>query len=92
MRPMRFMGYNKVAAEHQPPYDPLPIFHVPGQPYGIVTSCWGLTWRERLRVLFTGAIWVQQMTFDRPIQPMKLTVEPPSLSALASSPAAGEHP
>ncbi len=21
-------------------------------------SCWGLTWRERLRVLFTGRVWL----------------------------------
>lgn len=29
---------------------------------GIVTSCWRLTWRERLRLLRTGRLWAQTAT------------------------------
>jgi hypothetical protein len=33
---------------------PLPIYHGDG----LMVSCWSLSWRERLRVLFSGLLWL----------------------------------
>jgi hypothetical protein len=33
---------------------PLPIYH----DNGLMMSCWSLSWRERLRVLFSGRLWL----------------------------------
>lgn len=49
-----------------------------GDRYGIATSRWVLTWRERLSVLFSGSVWVQQMTFRKPLQPVKVLSSEPT--------------
>ena len=41
---------------------------------GIITTCWSMSFRERIRALISGKIVCQVMTFDRPIQPQKLIV------------------
>lgn len=46
--------------------------------YGMATSRWNLTWKERLRVLFSGSVWVQQITFKKPLQPLKVLVYEPT--------------
>ncbi|MCX7010260.1 MAG: hypothetical protein NTY53_23980 [Kiritimatiellaeota bacterium] len=43
----------------------------------MVTSCWGLTWRERWRVLCTGRIWFSVLTFNHSLQPQLPAVEKP---------------
>jgi hypothetical protein len=57
-------------AEYQERYDPLPS-HC--QPDGTVTTRWVLSWRERLLVAFGGSIWLQVLTFNELLQPVKLT-------------------
>ena len=71
MKPLDFKGANTIIAKDQPEYLPLPA-KVAG---GIVTTCWGMTFKERFRVFFTGRVWLQQMTFNQPLQPQKVTVE-----------------
>lgn len=66
MKPIEFPGQNCVYAKDQPEYLPLPAHKTD---YGEVTSCWKLTWRERLRVLVSGRIWWSQLTFNQPLQP-----------------------
>ncbi len=61
-------------AENQPEYIPLPAHR---QPDGTVTTRWRLTWRERLRILLTGDLWLQVLTFNRPLQPVKLDTQCP---------------
>ena len=63
-----------VYAKDQPQYDPLPVFK---QEDGITLSRWHLTWRERLRVLFKGDVYLWMMTFNHPLQPVLLEVEEP---------------
>lgn len=41
---------------------------------GIVSSLWKLTWWERIKTLYYGKIWCQQMVCDNPLQPQKLQV------------------
>lgn len=74
MKPIKFPGQNIVFAEHQPEYQPLPAFISDD---GIVVSCWRLTFRERLRMLFTGRIYLLSMTFNRPLQPLLPSVDNP---------------
>ncbi len=39
-----------------------------------------LSWRERLRLLLTGNLWLSQLTFGRRITPMNAYCEQPKLS------------
>jgi len=69
-------GYREVViAKDQPEYIPLPavIRH------GIVTSRWKMTWRERIVALLTGNVYLQVMTFNRPLQPVILSVDKPQM-------------
>jgi len=61
-------------AKNQPEYLPLPAIRLND---GIVVTRWGLTWRERLRVLLGGSMWLVVKTFHRPLQPVLLTTECP---------------
>ncbi len=42
-----------------------------------VTSCWGMTWRDRLRALFTGRIWVSVWTPGGTHHPLSVYTENP---------------
>ena len=68
-------GFESVYAKGQPQYLPLPALHTP-QGDGVVTR-WRLTWRERLRILWTGNLYLEIRTFGLPLQPLKpSTTEP----------------
>jgi hypothetical protein len=74
MTPTKFIGQNTIFGKDQPPFIPLPAFH---EQTGSVTSCWKARWWERLMILFTGRIWVVQLTFNTPLQAQRLsTVRP----------------
>lgn len=61
-------------AKDQPEYIPLPSYrHLDGT----VTTLWRLSWKERFQVLIGGSIWLQLLTFNKPLQPVKLTAECP---------------
>ncbi len=63
-------------AKDQPEYLPLPA-HVSEDGYGVATFCWQLTWQERFRLLVTGRLWQQVMTFKHSLQPQKLMTNKP---------------
>lgn len=65
MKPIKFEGHNVVFAENQEEYQPLPALQLNDE-NGQVTSCWKMTFTERLRVLVTGKIWVSQLMFRQP--------------------------
>ena len=71
MKAIDFPESNSVYAKNQPEYLELPTFKSPD---GIVTSCYTLTWKERLQVLFGAKIWISLMTFNKPLQPQRLYV------------------
>ncbi len=63
-----------IYAKDQPEYIPLPAWKGPD---GMRVTRWKLTLGERLRILFGGSIWLSILTFNRPLQPVKLTTECP---------------
>lgn len=77
MESIEFPEQTMVWAKNQPPYRPLPAYVNDEE----TISCWKLTWRERLRVLFTGQLWLRQMNFGAPLQPQAPTVETPFVKA-----------
>lgn len=78
MKAIPFKHQNVVIAKDQPEYRPLPALKiiVPrleiNDPDGHVVFCMGLSFKERLRVLFLGKIWVSLMTFGK-LTPSYLT-------------------
>ncbi len=73
MKPIKFLGHNKIYAEDQPQYQPLPVFKA-DTPQGECISCWQLSFFERLKILFTGKLWLSLMTFNKPLTPVYPTV------------------
>lgn len=71
MKPIKFEGSNALFAKNQPQYQQLPA-HVAAD--GTVTTCWKLTWFERLTVLARGRVWWQNLTFNKPLQPQRPSV------------------
>jgi hypothetical protein len=68
-----FEGKEIVIAKDQPQYTPLPA--IIAKPY--VFTRWRLSWRERLRILFSGNLWLVLMTFGKPLQPVRLETQSP---------------
>jgi len=65
-------------AKDQPEYIALPAHRSED---GIVTTRWKMTWKERLQVIWHGSIWLSVMTFNKPLQPVKLDTECPLAAA-----------
>ena len=75
---IEFKEQTVVIAKDQPDYRPLPA-HLFNDAEGRIAFCWKLTWGERLKVLFTGLIWQQVLTFNKPLQPQKLEAAKPDM-------------
>jgi len=73
MKPVEFKHQNVVFAKDQPEYQPLPALKL-DTPQGEVVSCWKMTWKEKLKFLITGKIWVTLMSFNKPLTPSLITV------------------
>jgi hypothetical protein len=71
MKPVDFKQSNIVLGKNQPEYLDLPVFTNDE----MTVSCWKLTWRERLKLLFTGRLWLTQLNFSQPLQPQAPTVD-----------------
>jgi hypothetical protein len=67
-----------VYAKDQPEYQPLPAWRGPD---GLRVTRWKLTWRERLKVLFGGSIWLRILTFNQPLQPVLLETDCPLMGS-----------
>ena len=53
MKPIEFKHQNTVFAKDQPEYEKLPALKIDSST-GEVISCWGLTFKERIKVLLFG--------------------------------------
>lgn len=73
MKPLEFPQQTVVWAKNQPEYLPLPAFTNERE----TITLWGLTWRERFRILFTGRLWLRQVNLGRPLQAQLPTTESP---------------
>lgn len=72
MNPIKFKEQNIIFAEHQDNYWPLPAL-VKKDNYGTVMTCWKMSFKERLKVLLTGKIWVYEASFNKPLTPIFLS-------------------
>ena len=76
MKPIIFRGMTCTYAENQQQYLPLPAYKH-DDAWECVSSCWGLSIVERIKVLFTGKIYVTLATFGKPLSPQKVSVDSP---------------
>ena len=74
MKPVKFKHQNIVFAENQPGYQALPALKIQSDT-GEVISCWKLSFKERIKVLFLGRIWLSLMSFNKPLTPSFLAVD-----------------
>jgi len=74
MKPIKFKEQNVIYAENQPEYLPLPALKVKSDK-GEIISCWQLSFIERLRLLFTGKLWVCLLSFNKPLTPSFFTTQ-----------------
>lgn len=63
-----------VYAKDQPEYLPLPTRRTPD---GEVVTCWKLNWRARIAVLFGANFYLTMLTFNKPLTPIRVSVEKP---------------
>lgn len=73
MKPIDFPERTHLIAEHQDEYVTLPALIDDG-PRGEVVFCMGLSWKERLKILFTGKLWCSLLCFGKPVTPSFFTV------------------
>ena len=69
MNPIKFKEHNKVYAENQESYIPLPVYE-DKEHGGRVIHCWKLSVKERIHVLFTGKLWINVLNFGQSLQPI----------------------
>jgi len=74
MKIIDFKEVNVTYAEDQVEYLSLPVYK---RDDGEITCCWKLSFWEKVKVLFTGCLWLSILTFNFPLQPIKLSVHKP---------------
>lgn len=70
MKAVPFKNQNRVFGENQPQYIPLPV-NESKDGYRVI-SCWKMTFKDRLRALFTGRVYVASLTYRSPLQPLNV--------------------
>ena len=73
MKPIEFKHQNVIYSKDQPEYQPLPALKL-DTPEGEVISCWHMSFKERVKVLFTGKVWLSLMMFKKPLTPSFMSV------------------
>lgn len=71
MKPINFKESNVTFAKDQPEYLPLPAWR---DNEGRVITCWKLSIKERIIILFKGVLWHDTLTFNKPLQPVMFHV------------------
>ena len=74
MKPTEFKHQNIIFAKDQPEYTPLPALRLDSK-NGEVISCWKMSLKERLIVLFTGRVWLSLLSFNKPLTPSFMAVK-----------------
>jgi len=77
MKPIDFEGSNIVFGKDQPEYLPLPARILPEQ--GEVVTCWEVPDEDLAEIIRTGRIWLSQLTFGHPLQPLRLQAFKPEV-------------
>ena len=71
---IKFPECNMTYAENQPEYKLLPALKMED---GEIVTCWELSIRERFKIMFSGKIWLNVLTFNRPLQPLLMSANKP---------------
>jgi len=71
LKPIETKETNCIYAKDQPEYIPLPCKR---EEDGTINICWQLTWKERFKILFKGKIQHAVLTFNQPLQPVRLHI------------------
>ena len=71
MENIKFEGCNVEIAKNQKEYKTLYAF----QNELVTVTCYRLSFRERIKLLFTGMLWLGQMNFREPLQPQLPSVD-----------------
>lgn len=79
-----FQSLETVLGKGQDQYRPLPVLWCDDD-NGTVISKWKIGWRERLRILFSGELYISQLTFvpapaARHFQPQLPSVKAPGIN------------
>lgn len=64
-----------IMGKGQEQYNPLPAIR--SNTTGMVTTRWKASLKERLMILLTGNVYLQVLTFKKPLQPVKMFVTKP---------------
>lgn len=78
MELIEFPEQTVVYGKGQKKYAPLPAHRFEGDE-GRIAFCWKLSVKERIKVLFTGVLWHQVLTFKKSLQPQHLSTEKPEM-------------
>jgi hypothetical protein len=73
MKAVKFKDQNVIFAKDQPEYQQLPALRL-DSPNGEVVSCWRLSFMERVKIIFTGRIWLCLLSFNGPLTPSLMSV------------------
>ena len=73
MNAVKFKDCNVEFAKNQKEYKTLPAFY--DKENGIVITCYKLSLKDLFKVVFTRKVWLGQMTFNKPLQPQKLSAD-----------------
>jgi hypothetical protein len=77
----------QVLAKPQPEYLPLNVVQIKYNDGTIsMISCYKLSFKERVKMLFNGKLWLEQLTFGQLLQPQRATVNEPLTDADYSKP------
>jgi len=76
LTPSNFPEANVLAGAKQEEYQPLPLHMTE---CGIATSCWTLSFWQRVKLFFGAKIWLRVMTFNQGIAPVMVSLTKPEL-------------
>lgn len=69
-----YIDWHIELTKDQPEYQSLPALKFDSECGDEVISCWKLSFRERLKILISGRIWLSLMSFNKPLTPSYLSV------------------
>lgn len=73
MKPIEFKHQNVVYSKDQPQYEPLPALKIESDNAEVI-SCWKMNFKDRIKVLFTGKVWLSLCSFNKPLTPSYMSV------------------
>lgn len=77
MKSIEFPQSNVKIGEGQPQYQTLHAHVDPNDPAQTMTMCFELSKEEIAQIVLTGKIWMSQLTFGMPFQPIRMSVDNP---------------